>query len=125
MVTGLPNTIPIASEEMREALNEPVTSVVEAIHSVFERTPPELSSDISERGIVMTGGSSLLNGLDKLITQRTGINAIVAENAVSAVATGTGKFIEYISSERGRPDITMHGLSEFGKGGLRGRKRDD
>jgi len=97
LVTGLPKTITVTSEEMEEALLESVTNVVEAVHMVLERTPPELASDIYDRGIVMTGGGSLLYGLNKLITQRTGINTIIAEDAVSCVAIGTGQYIEYVS----------------------------
>jgi rod shape-determining protein MreB len=103
LVTGLPRTISVTSEEMQEALNEPVTSVVEAVHTVLEKTPPELASDIADRGIVMTGGGSLLYGLDKLIKERTGINAVIAEDAITCVAVGTGKFIEYISSGKINP----------------------
>lgn len=98
LVTGLPNTINVTSEEMLEALHESVTSIIEAVHTVLEKTPPELAADIAERGIVMTGGGSLLYGLDDLIRERTGINAIIAEDAVSCVAVGTGKFIEYAAS---------------------------
>jgi len=97
LVTGLPKTITVTSDEMEEALHESVTNVVEAVHMVLERTPPELAADIYDRGIVMTGGGSLLHGLNKLISQRTGINTIIAEDAVSCVAIGTGKFIEYVS----------------------------
>ena len=97
LVTGLPKTISITSEEMQEALHEPISSVVEAVHMVLEKTPPELASDISDRGIVMTGGGSLLHGLDKLLKERTGINTIIAEEAISCVAIGTGKYIEYLS----------------------------
>ena len=100
VVTGLPEMVTITSEEMREALREPVTSIVELINSVFEKTPPELASDIAERGVVMTGGSSMLHGLDKLITQKTGIQAAVAENAINCVAVGTGKFIEYLGGKK-------------------------
>ena len=105
LVTGLPKTITVTSDEMKEALHESVTAIVETVHHVLERTPPELSSDISDRGIVMTGGGSLLYGLDKLISQKTGINAIIAEDAMTCVAIGTGKYIEYISSGRGA-DLT-------------------
>jgi len=70
---------------------------------VLEKTPPELASDISDRGIVMTGGGSLLYGLDKLLKERTGINAIIAEEAVSCVAVGTGKYIEYVSMGKINP----------------------
>lgn len=105
LVTGLPKTITVTSEETREALHESVTAIVDTVHHVLEKTPPELSSDISDRGIVMTGGGSLLYGLDKLINKKTGINTIIAENAMTCVAIGTGKYIEYISSGRGA-DLT-------------------
>lgn len=98
LITGLPKTITVTSEEMVEALNESVTSIIEAVHMVLEKTPPELASDISDRGIVMTGGGSLLYGLDKLIKHKTGINAIIAEESVSCVAIGTGKYIEFVTS---------------------------
>lgn len=100
LITGLPKTITVTSEEMLFALSESVSSVVEAVHYVLEKTPPELSSDISDRGIVMTGGGSLLYGLDKLITNRTGIETTIAENAVSCVAIGTGKYIEFIATHK-------------------------
>ena len=103
LVTGLPKNIEVTSEEMIEALNEAVSSVVDAVHNVLERTPPELASDIADRGIVMTGGGSLLYGLDKLIKEKTGINAIVAEDAVSCVAVGTGRYIEYLSMGKINP----------------------
>ena len=74
-----------------------VEAIADAVHGVLERTPPELAADIFERGIVMTGGGSLLYGLDKLIQQKTGIHAMVAEDAVSCVAIGTGRYIEFIS----------------------------
>ena len=100
LITGLPKTITVTSDEMMEALHESVTSIVESVHTVLERTPPELASDISDRGIVMTGGGSLLYGMDKLIKQKTGINAIIAEDAVSCVAIGTGRYIEFTSSSK-------------------------
>ena len=102
LITGLPKTITVTSTEMQEALNESVMSIIDAVHTVLEKTPPELASDISDRGIVMTGGSSLLYGLDKLIKQKTGINAIIAEQAVSSVAIGTGKFMEFATTGSGR-----------------------
>lgn len=100
LVTGLPKVITVTSDELQEALAEPVASIVEAVHSVLEMTPPELAADISDRGIVMTGGGSLLYGLDKLIYQKTGIKAIIAENATSCVAIGTGSHIEYVTSAK-------------------------
>ena len=96
LVTGLPRNITVNSEEMLEALNETVSAIADAVHAVLEKTPPELAADIVDRGIVMTGGGGLLYGLDKLISARTGINTIIAEDAVSCVAVGTGKFIEYV-----------------------------
>ena len=103
LVTGLPKNIEVTSEEMQEALHESVTAVVEAVHTVLEQTPPELASDIADRGMVMTGGGALLYGLDKLLRERTGINTIIAEDAVSCVAIGTGKYIEYLSMGKINP----------------------
>jgi rod shape-determining protein MreB len=97
LITGLPKTINVTSDEMMEALSEPVTSIIESVYMVLEKTPPELASDVADRGIVMTGGGALLYGLDKLIKEKTGINTVVAEDAVSCVAVGTGKYIEYVS----------------------------
>lgn len=94
LVSGLPKTITVTSTEIMEAIDEPVSSIVEAVHSVLEKTPPELAADISDRGIVMTGGGSLVYGFDKLLQHRTGINVIIAEDAVSCVALGTGKVLE-------------------------------
>lgn len=96
LVSGLPKNITITSTEMLEALEENATNIVEAVHSVLERTPPELIGDISANGIVMTGGGSLINGLDKLIQKESGIHTYVAEDAVSCVALGTGKALENI-----------------------------
>lgn len=96
LISGLPKTITVTSTEIMEALEEPISSVVEAVHSVLERTPPELAADISDRGIVMTGGGSLLYGLDKLLQEKTGINVIIADDAISCVAMGTGKALDNI-----------------------------
>lgn len=92
--TGLPKTITIHSSEMMEALMEPAMQVVDAVHSVLERTPPELTADISDKGIYMTGGGSLVDGLDKLLQEKTGINTMIANDTVSCVALGTGKALE-------------------------------
>lgn len=94
LISGLPKTMEVTSEEMLEALAEPVSAIADAVHAVLERTPPELSADISDRGIVMTGGGSLLNGLDKLISKRTNIPVYIADDAVSCVAIGTGKSLD-------------------------------
>lgn len=101
LVSGLPKTITVTSTELMEALDEPVSSIVEAVHSVLERTPPELAADISDRGIVMTGGGSLVYGLDKLLEHKTGIKVIIADDAVSAVAMGTGKALDNLDMLRG------------------------
>ena len=95
LVSGLPKNIVVTSEEIRQALEEPVTSIIDGIRAVLEITPPELASDISDRGIVLTGGGSLIQGLDQLILQQTGINAVIAEDAMSCVAIGTGMWVEY------------------------------
>ena len=98
LITGLPKNITVTSEEMHEALYEQVNAVVDAVHSVLEKTPPELAADIADRGIVMTGGGSLLYGLDRLIAYATGIKTRVADKAVSCVAIGTGKSLDNLSS---------------------------
>ena len=97
LVTGLPKTIAVTSEETEEALREAAGQIVEAVHSVLEKTPPELAADIADRGIVLTGGGCLLQGLEELIEEKTGINTMTAEDPMTAVAIGTGKFIEFLS----------------------------
>ncbi len=96
LLTGLPKLITVTSTEMMDAFEEPVERILEAVHQVLERTPPELVADISTNGIVMTGGGSLICGFDKLITARTGIHTVIAENAIQCVAEGTGKSLESI-----------------------------
>lgn len=91
LVSGLPKSIEVTSKEIMEALDEPMTTVCEAVHGVLEKTPPELAADISNSGIVITGGGALLNGIDMRIEERTGIQVITAENPKSCVAMGTGK----------------------------------
>ncbi|MDO5015504.1 MAG: rod shape-determining protein MreB [Eubacteriales bacterium] len=90
LITGMPATLSISSTEMLEALEEPVSQIFEAVHSVLERTPPELMADISQRGIVMTGGGAQLYGLDRMLAAKVGIEVNVAEDPVSCVAIGTG-----------------------------------
>lgn len=94
LISGLPKTLEVTSDEMMDALTEPLSAIADAVHSVLERTPPELAADISNRGIVMTGGGSLLYGLDELMANRTGIPVYIAENPISSVAVGTGKALE-------------------------------
>ena len=100
LVTGLPKSVILNSDEIEEALREDTGQIVEAIHSVLERTPPELSADIAERGIVLTGGGSLLTGLEELIEAKTGIHTVTAEDPMTAVAVGTGRFIEFMAGKR-------------------------
>ena len=98
LMTGLPRAFTVSSSEMIEAFEEPTMRILEAVHSVLERTPPELVADISNNGIVMTGGGSLIWGIDRLIEQHTGIETHVADDAISCVAFGTGKSLEDVES---------------------------
>lgn len=97
LIQGLPRVVRIHSQEIPDALEEPITSVIEAVCSVIERTPPELIGDILSNGIVMTGGGSLLYGLDRLISYATGIRTRVADHPIQCVAIGTGKSLDNIS----------------------------
>ena len=94
VMTGLPKTVSVTSEEIREALHDSTAQIADAVHGVLEKTPPELAADITTRGIVFTGGGSLLSGLTELIEERTGINVMVAENPADCVAIGAGKYVE-------------------------------
>ena len=98
LTTGLPTTVTIHSNEMLEALKEPAMMIVDAVHSVLERTPPELAADISDKGIYMTGGGCLIDGLDKLLQEKTGINVMIAQDTVSCVALGTGKALDTLDT---------------------------
>ena len=98
LLTGLPKVVTVSSTEMMDAFEEPVERIMEAIHSVLERTPPELVADVSTNGIIMTGGGSLVYGFDKLVTARTGIHTTVADDAISCVVLGTGKSLDSLNS---------------------------
>ena len=98
LLTGLPRSVTVSSTEMMDAFEEPVERILEAVHAVLERTPPELVADISRNGILMTGGGSLVDGFDKLLTARTGIHTMVAGDAISCVALGTGKSLESLNT---------------------------
>ena len=98
LLTGLPKVVTVSSTEMMDAFEEPVERIMEAIHSVLERTPPELVADVSTNGIIMTGGGSLVYGFDKLVTARTGIHTTVAEDAISCVVLGTGKSLDSLNA---------------------------
>jgi len=98
LITGLPKTITLYSSEIMEALEEPAMMIVDAVHSVLEKTPPELAADISDKGIYMTGGGCLIDGFDKLLQEKTGINVMIAEDAISCVAKGTGKALDNLDN---------------------------
>ena len=100
LVTGLPKTVTVTSSETEEALKETTSQIVEAVIAVLERTPPELSADILDRGIVLTGGGALLRGLEELIEEKTGINTMTAEDPMKVVAVGTGQFVEFMSGRK-------------------------
>lgn len=102
LVTGLPKTISLTSDETEEALRDPTAQIIDAIHAALELTPPELAADIADRGIVLTGGGSLLYGLEDLIEEKTGINTMTAENTMRCVAIGTGKYVEMTNSRKRR-----------------------
>ena len=94
LMGGLPKTVTISSEEIREALTEPVTRIVEAVRTTLERCPPELSADLIDHGIVLAGGGALLRGIDRLISEETGLPVAVAEDPLTAVASGTGIMLQ-------------------------------
>ena len=101
LVTGLPKQIEVSSDEMLEALEEPLTSICEAVHSVLEKTPPELAADISNSGIMVTGGGALLSGIDRRINHRTGIDVHIADEPMGCVARGTGIALDSMESLEG------------------------
>ncbi|SFL68392.1 rod shape-determining protein [Pelosinus propionicus] len=96
LVSGLPKTLTIRASEVQQALSEPVMSIIEAVKVTLEKTPPELASDIMDRGIVMTGGGSLLKGLDRLLSRETGMPVHISEDALLCVCMGTGRALESI-----------------------------
>lgn len=96
LLNGLPENIEISSDEVREALTDPLANVLEAVRVTLEKTPPELAADIIDQGITLTGGGALLRGLDKLIAQETGMPVNIAENPLDCVAEGTGRVLENI-----------------------------
>lgn len=106
LLTGLPKTITITAKEAKEALSDSVTAIVDAIKQTLERTPPELSADVMERGIILSGGGSLLQGLDELISDETNMPTFVADHPLDNVAIGTGKSLEYIDHFKSHPTIS-------------------
>lgn len=97
VLTGLPKKIKLTSEEIREALKEATGQIVEAVHGILEKTPPELVADIVDRGIVLAGGGALLKGMDTLIEQRTGVNTLTVQDSMHVVAVGTGRYAEIMN----------------------------
>lgn len=97
VITGLPKVATLTSEEIRVALKDATSQIVETVHGILEKTPPELAADIVDRGIVLTGGGALLHGMDTLIEQRTGINTLTVQDAMSVVAVGTGKYADVMA----------------------------
>lgn len=110
MLTGLPKTIRLTSGETLEALAEPVQAILQCVKGVLERTPPELASDIIDKGVVLTGGGALVYGLDKLLSNETGIPVYVSEQAITAVALGTGKALEYLDKLKGKSSLVSNAI---------------
>jgi rod shape-determining protein MreB len=106
LVAGLPKSVEVSSEEIREALAEPIRQIAEKLCQVLEETPPELSSDVIERGITLTGGGALLRGLDRLLHSVTDIQVRVADNALNCVAIGTGRALEELDAIRQSGAVT-------------------
>ena len=97
ILTGLPKTVKLTSEEIRVALKDATNQIVETVHGVLEKTPPELAADIVDRGIVLAGGGAMLSGMDTLIEQRTGVDTLTVQDAVNVVTVGTGKYAEIMA----------------------------
>jgi len=109
LVTGLPKEVAISADEIRECLQEPVNAIVEAVKVTLEETPPELAADIMERGIVLAGGGSLLRGIDRMISDETGLPAHLADDPETCVARGTGKALDEMDSLRAILDTSTDG----------------
>ena len=102
LITGMPKTVEVSSTEMLEAFKENIIQILEVIHQVLEDTPPELAADIATRGILLTGGGSMLFGMDDLIGETTGIQTTAVDDPISAVAIGTGRYTEFIEGKQTR-----------------------
>jgi rod shape-determining protein MreB len=94
LVSGIPKTLEIGAQEIREALSEPINAIVEAVRIALERTPPELAADIVDKGIVLAGGGALLRNLDQLLREETGLPVVIAEDPLSCVVLGSGKVLD-------------------------------
>ncbi|AHD06611.1 rod shape-determining protein [Paenibacillus larvae] len=108
LVTGLPKTLAVTSDEITEALGDTINSIVEAVKVTLEKCPPELAADIMDRGIVLTGGGGLLRNLDKLLARETGMPVMVADNPLDCVAIGTGRALENIHLFKQKPSSTKY-----------------
>ncbi len=106
LLTGLPETITITEEEITEALQEVIQKIISAVKTTLEKTPPELSADVMDRGIVLTGGGALLHSIDKVISESTDVPVFVTDNPLESVAIGTGKSLEYIQHFRNNPNVS-------------------
>lgn len=96
LAEGIPRSFTISSNEVLEALADPLSQIVQAVRNALEQTPPELGADIAERGLVLTGGGALLRGLDRLLAEETGLPVLIAEDALTCVARGSGKALEMV-----------------------------
>src|SRR5690606_23588551 len=96
LAAGVPKTVIVNGDEIRDALSEPINAIVEAVMTALERTPPELSADIVDKGIVLTGGGALLKNLDVLLREETGLPVMVADDPISAVVLGSGKTLDHL-----------------------------
>ncbi|MBI4398057.1 MAG: rod shape-determining protein [Candidatus Omnitrophica bacterium] len=112
ILAGLPKTITVTSEEIREALSEPASSILEAVRITLERTPPELSADLLTRGLVLAGGGALLRGLDKLVAEETGLPVHIADDPLTAIALGTGRYLSDINLLK-KLSVNNHSNSKY------------
>src|SRR5690625_5276624 len=108
LLTGLPKTITITAEEISASLNDAVEDIVNAVKSTLEKTPPELAADIMDRGIVLTGGGSLLKNIDQVISDETKIPVFIADHPLDSVAIGTGKSLNYMKHFKTNPNVSSH-----------------
>src|SRR5699024_2563323 len=112
VLTGLPETMTITSNEITSELSESVEKIVHAVNAKLEKTPPELSADVMNRGIVILGGGALLKNMDKVISDETGIPVFIADNQLQSVAEGTGKSLDYIQHFKNQPNVTVRTTME-------------
>ncbi|MCL6594477.1 MAG: rod shape-determining protein, partial [Alicyclobacillus sp.] len=115
MMSGLPKTVTVHGSELREALQEPIDQIVAATKSVLERTPPELAADIYDKGVILTGGGALVDGLDKLMQEELQVPVYVADNPMQCVVLGTGKMLESPHRQRLRSPARQRGVRLWGR----------